>query len=358
VLERYFKYEDAGDQFVGRVIAGLPVNTSKFSVLPPHFVDLESSCVKRGIQTMFPALSTVPQLSSILYLLLASLVYHFDFLHSTLPADHAFRFTPLFTEKDLLSSLRNVLVSGYESPYLVATGIPPHVEVYKLLEKNERSISTMPTLIMNGIAQVIEDKGVKAGHITRDILESVLKSALSKICPTSSQESHDTAPPIRPTHANTIPVFSWGGKFHKLPDNFKFPSVDVFTAWKLWWCGIPSTNIIPFCQINVCDLKTQAQKNTFYKWKSIMLTLTKYFNQQTGQTLDKSPNESGIIDSFRVAQGGLDGIRSGGGGKRVRRIDQLKVTTAARLLQEIGSSNHQQHPIDGNPKQSKISRVS
>ena len=185
VLERYFKYEDAGDQFVGRVIAGLPVNTSKFSVLPPHFVDLESSCVKRGIQAMFPALSTVPQLSSILYLLLASLVYHFDFLHSTLPADHAFRFTPLFTDKDLLSSLRNVLVSGYESPYLVATGIPPHVEVYKLLEKNERSISKMPTLIMNGIAQVIEDKGVKAGHITRDILESVLKSALSKICPTS-----------------------------------------------------------------------------------------------------------------------------------------------------------------------------
>ncbi|KAG6958584.1 hypothetical protein JG688_00010452, partial [Phytophthora aleatoria] len=39
VQDRYFRYESAGDQYLGRVVAGLPLNSSAFATLPPHFAD-------------------------------------------------------------------------------------------------------------------------------------------------------------------------------------------------------------------------------------------------------------------------------------------------------------------------------
>ncbi|EGZ22322.1 hypothetical protein PHYSODRAFT_491802, partial [Phytophthora sojae] len=53
VQDRYFRYEAAGDQFLGRVVAGLPVNDSKFAILPPHFQDGSDKNVQLCVETMF-----------------------------------------------------------------------------------------------------------------------------------------------------------------------------------------------------------------------------------------------------------------------------------------------------------------
>ena len=37
VKEKYIHYEKAGDQYVGRVVAGLNVNSTDFAVSPPYF---------------------------------------------------------------------------------------------------------------------------------------------------------------------------------------------------------------------------------------------------------------------------------------------------------------------------------
>ena len=42
VQDTYLRYESAGDQYVGRVVSGLPLCSAKFSVLPPQF----DCCVK------------------------------------------------------------------------------------------------------------------------------------------------------------------------------------------------------------------------------------------------------------------------------------------------------------------------
>jgi hypothetical protein len=36
VQDRYLRYESAGDQFVGRVVCGLPLDSCEFAILPPH----------------------------------------------------------------------------------------------------------------------------------------------------------------------------------------------------------------------------------------------------------------------------------------------------------------------------------
>ena len=37
VKEKYIHYEKAGDQYVGRVVSGLNVNSADFAVSPPYF---------------------------------------------------------------------------------------------------------------------------------------------------------------------------------------------------------------------------------------------------------------------------------------------------------------------------------
>eukprot|EP00644_Phytophthora_capsici_P004202 jgi/Phyca11/109999/e_gw1.17.452.1 len=54
VQDRYFRYEAAGDQFLGRVVAGLPVNSAQFASLPPHFKDNNCPIVREGVISMFP----------------------------------------------------------------------------------------------------------------------------------------------------------------------------------------------------------------------------------------------------------------------------------------------------------------
>ncbi|OWZ15725.1 hypothetical protein PHMEG_00010580 [Phytophthora megakarya] len=47
----------AGDQYLGRVVAGLPGNTSVFGVLPPHFGDQQDKTILECMEQMFPSLT-------------------------------------------------------------------------------------------------------------------------------------------------------------------------------------------------------------------------------------------------------------------------------------------------------------
>ena len=43
VLDRYFKFADAGDHYIGRLMAMMDPHSTRFGVLPPHFRDLSAA---------------------------------------------------------------------------------------------------------------------------------------------------------------------------------------------------------------------------------------------------------------------------------------------------------------------------
>ncbi|KAE9073512.1 hypothetical protein PF010_g25041 [Phytophthora fragariae] len=96
VQDRYIRYESAGDQYLGRVVAGLPLNRADFAVLPPHFVDNQEIKLRTCVEEMFPTLKKCSGLQDILKLCIASLVYHHDFLREAMPASHPLLSTFLF----------------------------------------------------------------------------------------------------------------------------------------------------------------------------------------------------------------------------------------------------------------------
>ncbi|ETV76575.1 hypothetical protein H257_09574 [Aphanomyces astaci] len=270
VMERYFRYEAAGDQFTGRCVAGLSLNSADFAVLPPHFSGGNDLVVGQAVQIMFPSLCSEIHLVPILQLILASLVYHRNFLIGSLPPHHALLSTSLFTNPDLFA-------------------------------------------------------------------KSSIASALSSI-----QQSNCAMSPAQQLQIDSQPLvyepFHWGGKFHKLPQNFVFPSVDAATAWKLWWRGNIREKVLPYRKIDTQDLATRAARNMFYEWKFVLEKLTDHFVSVSGRNMALNPSEQEVSTSFDTARGLFDQFCGETSAKRVRRDGQLKITTLVRLLRQLEPS--------------------
>lgn len=55
-------------------------------------------------------------------------------------------------------------------------------------------------------------------------------------------------------------IYSWGGQFHYVPENFVFPSCHTSNLWSLWLMGDPAAHIRPYRHIEPFDLTTKASR--------------------------------------------------------------------------------------------------
>ncbi|KAG6966705.1 hypothetical protein JG688_00006647 [Phytophthora aleatoria] len=110
--DRYFRYEAAGDQFLGRVVAGMPVNDSKFAALPPHLSKRYETIVNSGVKNTFPGMDEDKTFCGILQRCLAPLVYHAEYFLDKLPSNHPLLSTYIFTNASVLHDLRAKLEDG------------------------------------------------------------------------------------------------------------------------------------------------------------------------------------------------------------------------------------------------------
>ncbi|ETI37477.1 hypothetical protein F443_16532, partial [Phytophthora nicotianae P1569] len=175
VQDRYIRYESAGDQYLGRVVAGLPLNLADFAVLPPHFVNNQDVNLQKCVEEMFPMLRACSTLQDILKLCIASLVNHHSYLRELIPASHPLLSTFLFRYPDMMNHLEAALVCD-TSIWMKPTGVPPHVELYKQLRQVQTSIDNLPPVLLEGMSNLIEEKGVAAGNITKQVLEATIES--------------------------------------------------------------------------------------------------------------------------------------------------------------------------------------
>ena len=168
VLDVYWHCAEPGDQYLGRVIAGLNALKASFKILPPHFKDenaLENPLVHEAMNLMYgPILrrweGTVQDPNGILLRLLASVVYHFEWIQNmaSLSTNHPFNAIPLLFKADLVDNLKLLITTESSPVILEATGIPPHVEhsymLQSLLEMAHETLQIMKQ-------QVVDVKQVK-----------------------------------------------------------------------------------------------------------------------------------------------------------------------------------------------------
>ena len=115
----------------------------------------------------------------------------------------------------MLVYLQSILIVGFESPVMRPSGISPHVELFRKLDKNYNSILSLPGIILEGVGKILEEKGIQAGNVTREFLERTVSGAIAGLSaliisqtrnPITATANHDTAD----SGTSQFQIWSWG----------------------------------------------------------------------------------------------------------------------------------------------------
>lgn len=131
VLHRYLSMESAGDQFCGRVCAGLPIMKKEFCVLPPRFrADLtaeQKAFITKTRDVMFPHSGRWGEhFRAVCSNLFANICYQYEFLHG-LPESHPWHTSLLGRNPQDHEKLQRMVELKCHGDDAVSrcTGIPP-----------------------------------------------------------------------------------------------------------------------------------------------------------------------------------------------------------------------------------------
>ena len=265
VQDRYIFCDPGADQFCGRCLNALSLDDTTFAVLPPHFLPAQPLFVgdeTAGWKSILPGYERLPPcFQSAARFMLASLVFHQDWLRASLPAAHPLFSSPVFTSGHA-ARLRPLILTGefeHSESGLRATGIPPSVSQLRMISELSNHVQSLrhdlvdhTELLRNGLLEVprgcveeilkhIRVEGAKevtsedvsrmlADHIG-PLSESVqqFRALLERGCALSATSPADVAAPAGPDMCPDLDDpcflrFHWGGKlFRWVPQGFQFP---------------------------------------------------------------------------------------------------------------------------------------
>lgn len=280
---RYIFLGDGGDQFVGRVLAGLPITDKKFSSLPPVF--------KRGLSISDAQLeSFLPNyrryhenFHPVLPYLVASLQHHYNWLKATLPESHPLRTSFIWRSGYLNHHGEDVVVEYGSSSHrtLTATGVPLPLVTALEVSKLSTDFAVWKTAVAESVANLSTEISALNQSLPKEIMdlifnnlsingavaltESKLREAISNfesrllnrvenLVGRLGSASSTTQPNQVSSHssssASAFGHFVWGGRaWNPFPEEYVIPSCTVQSIWHLWFRGDLSTGIYPYRRI-------------------------------------------------------------------------------------------------------------
>jgi len=225
------------------------------------------------IKELFPAFVDHPGFFGVLARCLASVVYHFDFLNTNLPSKHRFFSSPLFSSS-IIDEMKPFVIHGCKSDFLKATGVPPYSSINRRLGDIEKSLESLGSSISTDLEGMLQRNGAAAANVTPQGISDAIESSLKKLIPVYLEKAQGAKVAVvaDPT-ITTVSVYSWGGSFHKLPQNYKLPDVNVAAAFRIWFLGICAEKLPPFKSLDPSDFSLSNERKRFSDWKCIMKCL-------------------------------------------------------------------------------------
>lgn len=328
VFDIYWQWAEAGDQYCGRILAGLDPMSHHFEAIPPHFVEgIDDADVKMGVEMNFKNIyrnaknDASSNMTAILVRCLASLVHHSDAMLEVIAKNpgHPFMNIPILSSSPaLLQRLKNKVTTKRSTAIESPTGVPPHVkqmsmisEVFEFLKKEREERKNLEEKLRNIIESAIEKNAAENGHLTAASMRNVLtlhkkemenhfNSTVDKKLDTlmtmlSSRAENFGTPSVNPIFQENLQqtnllredtiqrgIHYWDGKYWDVPKNFDFPQAKLRMAFTYWIQGIPNFKdsagnpaaVMPFKHFK-CDkgLPQKLHSKLRGSWKPIMKKL-------------------------------------------------------------------------------------
>jgi hypothetical protein len=274
--KKYVRYEAAADQFIGRILAMLDVNSPNFAVLAPHF-DLIDNEVLQAVKDCFP--NAADSLNSVLVNCLASLIFHQDYFHRVLPQNHKLLQCVVFTQGYALR-LRHRVALSFPGDKVSPSGIPAHVGVMVRIERLEEESKALPERLKQIFHAELEQRAFDAGQMTRDHVQGMLNGMLDRVCgemrgivaplqgnvPARQVEEAERAVPNAEFRTWLV-----DGTVRRAPPDFKFnTSITAGTLFQLYCRGDTSKQIGPFRKLQSIDVGDVKQRKRLSDMHSLM----------------------------------------------------------------------------------------
>jgi hypothetical protein len=281
VQDTYLVYADAGDQVVGRIVVGLPLDSVNFSILPPFFTHPDSEIVKRAISLCFPSLKGKMAVRVLLFCL-ASVVYHRAWLKENVPSSSALWNTVLFRDVSLLNALADMVQCRLPEANddIRATGLPPHISQLRGLEAVRKEmagfcekIEAVGEKVTANVLKGLDERNIES-HVTPTSLKQQIGEAFRDFGIDKIIEGLRPVPPVaEPVAAVRAPEFAmycWGGKLGRLlPEGYKLPSGNARDMWQLYIVGNQAQGIRPLKFVTAEHVSDTNAKKRF-RWGLVL----------------------------------------------------------------------------------------
>ena len=317
IQDTYLKYEAAGDQYVGRVVSGLPVCSAKFAILPPQLDDdCDVETTDALVKSFFPGIPS--HFHYCCKFFAASLLYHFEELKTIISPSHPLLIASFVTsshvgqlrnkvsvsyaweeasvkidvirgdqehsqeQQGLLSSSSGTESSGNGSlgsddqtmPKGItrriqkATGIPAHVmlmaEMQRVVHSQQQVLYKLKEVISTELdkRQVGHSAFQVQSHV-EDILKSFERRVILKFDELKSSGGAGGAV-VEAAGAGkkvcTAPGgghwYHWGGQYTRVPYDYNFPNkMTLKNAWLRYFLPDRMNNICPMRYFTGTDLQ-------------------------------------------------------------------------------------------------------
>ena len=157
VKERYLKYENAGDELVGRTLTGIPPTSCKFGISPAYFDRNEANehDIENLVAMCFPLAKET--LIGLTYVLSASFIFHEEWTVTNTKQDSPLLHSTFFSVKDAYpnrSTFATTALPWEDKPSApTLTGIPIHCSLLnKLMELTEMQ-KALPEIMLQKFIQ-------------------------------------------------------------------------------------------------------------------------------------------------------------------------------------------------------------
>jgi len=273
VLDIYWRWSKLGDTYLGRLLAGLdPDNEEQFATLPPHFIQgMENEYIREGMMLCFSNIINAwgnTGIINVLLLLLASIVYHSEWLYQSTNGNsqHPFNSIPVLQQPELLNKLKQLVTLEPAGTIRKASGVPSHIKQFakmkKCFETVENGIDRLlaaneaiPEVIKAAIDEAARDNGQVTSSRVMELMQqhtNTMQSTIAQTVKDAVQEATRNLVSLGTSNqqsSTTTTSAAMGGieigmfreySGNAVPLGFKFPSADLRTAWRMYLLGLPS----------------------------------------------------------------------------------------------------------------------
>lgn len=349
---KYVFMGEGSDQFIGRTVSLLNIyDCNEFSTLPPHFHLDEIQISNDNWKTFLHGYDKFgEEFRAALYLIVASLAYHVNWIESNVSTRHPIFSSRIWTSGILIELRQKVHVCTLRCPIckMAATGIPITWAQLPFMREIQNNINDFQIRTNNQLCSIMLETQNAPGKvattilnqfsvngaipITADQVNSMLQMNSNQIVSRIREELVSMVEPntdlnnnrqgndnnnneslyIGPEVADQTldeviqswyKSWNWGGRMHvPINKDFKMPRGNNLMMWNLWLFGDKSRGIRPFRLIKSMFFNIRNERTMFSKGGKVAKTLIDIaikHNIMPGATVKDihsiNPTDSGTI---------------------------------------------------------------